>query len=353
MTPFLLKPTGKDYIWGGTRLRDEFHKNLPLEPLAETWECSTHPDGLSYVVSGEFEGLTLAEVLQAHPEFMGTSPSVASSNKLPVLIKFIDARNNLSVQVHPDDDYAYSEENGQEGKTEMWYVVDAEPGAELVFGLNRAVSADELIQSLEKGTFEHYLRRLPVHKDDVFFIPSGTIHAIGRGALIAEIQQSSNLTYRLYDYGRVGKDGKPRELHIDKALAVADLSGSQSPRQPLRVLRYRPGFATESLARCQYFAVSRCLLHSSGVTLPALPESFRVLLCIDGEGELWVPGITDSGNYGSTDSRIYGPTDSRNNGFTDSGIQGITFRKGDTVFIPATAPELLLSGQAEFLLTRG
>lgn len=345
MTAFLLKPTGKDYIWGGTRLRDEFHKDLPLEPLAETWECSTHPDGPSYVASGEFNGHTLSEVLQAHPEFMGTSPSVASSRTLPVMIKLIDARNNLSVQVHPDDDYAYKEENGQEGKTEMWYVVDAEPGAELVFGLNRAVSAEELRQSLEKGTVEHYLRHLPVHKDDVFFIPSGTIHAIGRGALIAEIQQNSNLTYRLYDYGRVGKDGKPRELHIDKALAVADLSGSQNPRQPLRLLRYRPGFATESLARCQYFAVSRCLLHSPEVTLPALPESFRVLLCIDGEGELRVPGITDLGNNGFTDSGT--------NGSTDSGNQGITFRKGDTVFIPATAPALLLSGQAEFLLTRG
>ena len=322
MRAFLLRPSGKDYIWGGTRLRDEFHKDLPQDPLAETWECSTHPDGPSYVASGEWTGRTLAEVLEAHPELLGNSPSVAGKEGMHVLIKFIDARNDLSVQVHPDDGYAYVEENGQAGKTEMWYVVDAEPGARLVFGLNRAVSKEELRQSLENGTLEKYMNWVPVHKNDVFFIPSGTIHAIGRGALITEIQQSSNLTYRLYDYGRLGKDGKPRELHVDKALAVADLSGSQNPRQPMRVLRYRPGFATESLAHSRYFEVSRCLLHSSDIVLQAMPESFRVLTCLDGEGQLREAG------------------------------GALTFRKGDTLFIPATAPEMHLSGEAEFLLTR-
>lgn len=325
MTPFLLRPSGKDYIWGGTRLKDEFHKELPLDPLAETWECSTHPDGPSYVASGEWKGRTLADVLKECPSLLGTSPSVSASQGMHVLIKFIDARNDLSVQVHPDDEYAYVEENGQAGKTEMWYVVDAEPGAQLVFGLNRVVPADELRQSIENGTIGKYLHWVPVHKNDVFFIPSGTIHAIGRGTLIAEIQQNSNLTYRLYDYGRLGKDGKPRELHVDKALAVADLSGSQSPRQPLRVLRYRPGFATESLAHSRYFEVSRCLLHSQDIVLTALPESFRVLICLDGEGML------------------------REDGHPEENLQ---FRKGDTVFIPATASEMHLSGQAEFLLTR-
>lgn len=322
MRTFLLRPSGKDYIWGGTRLKDEFHKDLPLDPLAETWECSTHPDGPSYVASGEWTGLTLAEVLEAHPELLGNSPSVTATKGMHVLIKFIDARNDLSVQVHPNDEYAYVEENGQAGKTEMWYVVDAEPGAKLVFGLNRAVSQEELRQSLENNTLEKYMNWVPVHKNDVFFIPSGTIHAIGRGALIAEIQQSSNLTYRLYDYGRLGKDGKPRELHVDKALAVSDLSGAQNPRQPLRVLRYRPGFASESLAHSRYFEVSRCLLHSSDILLPALPESFRVLTCLDGEAEL------------REENEI------------------LTFRKGDTVFIPATSPGIHLSGQTEFLLTR-
>ena len=170
---------------------------------------------------------------------------------------------------------------------------------------------------------ERYLRYVLVHKDDVFFIAAGTIHAIGRGALIAEIQQSSNLTYRLYDYGRLGKDGKPRPLHIDKALAVANLTGSQDPRQPMRVLRYHPGFARESLSRCPYFQVDRCLLNASNIALEALPESFRVLLCLSGEGRL------------------------------QEGVESLPFRKGQTVFIPATATDLTLSGDATFLLIRG
>lgn len=321
MKTVLLRPSGKDYIWGGTRLKREFGKSgLPQDPLAETWECSTHPDGPSWVASGPESGLTLGEWLAAHPDYLGSSPSV--SGGIPVLVKLIDARENLSVQVHPDDAYAAREENGQAGKTEMWYVVDAELGAKLVFGLNRETSREELRASIGRGTLEQYLNYVPVRRDDIFFIPSGTIHAIGRGVLIAEIQQNSNLTYRLYDYGRLGKDGRPRQLHVEKALAVADLSGSQDVRQQLRLLRYRPGFAQESLSRCRYFAVDRCLLNADGIAMPPLPESFRVLLCLDGAGQVQEAG------------------------------ERLSFQKGDTLFIPATTPELTLSGRAEFLLVR-
>lgn len=321
MKTVLLRPSGKDYIWGGTRLKREFGKAaLPQDPLAETWECSTHPDGPSWVASGPERGLTLGEWLAEHPDYLGSSPSV--SGGIPVLVKFIDARENLSVQVHPDDAYAAREENGQAGKTEMWYVVDAEPGAKLVFGLNRETSREELRASIGRGTLEQYLNYVPVRRDDIFFIPSGTIHAIGRGVIIAEIQQNSNLTYRLYDYGRLGKDGRPRQLHVEKALAVADLSGSQDVRQQLRLLRYRPGFAQESLSRCRYFAVDRCLLNADGIAVKPLPESFRVLLCLEGAGEMQEAG------------------------------ERLPFRKGDTLFIPATASELTLSGRAEFLLVR-
>ena len=324
MKSFLLRPSGKDYIWGGRRLKTEFGKAfLPEEPLAESWECSVHPDGPSYVASGPEEGKPLSEILAVHSEYVGSSLSLRDCQGLPVLIKFIDACNDLSVQVHPDDQYASREENGQAGKTEMWYVVDAEPGAQLVFGLNRKTSPGELRRSLEENKLERYLRYVPVHKDDVFFIAAGTIHAIGRGAIIAEIQQSSNLTYRLYDYGRLGKDGKPRPLHIDKALAVSDLSGNQNPRQPMRVLCYHPGFASESLCRCPYFQVDRCLLNADQITLESLPESFRVLLCISGSGIL------------------------------NEGGEQLSFRKGQTVFVPATATDLTISGQAIFLLVRG
>lgn len=326
MSPFLLSPAGKDYIWGGERLKSLFGKVSDLSPLAESWECSVHPDGPSHVASGPFAGRTLVEVLAEHPALLGTSFSALG--ELHILVKLIDAKRDLSVQVHPDDDYACREEGGQQGKTEMWYVLDAEPGASLVFGLGRAAKADELRAALADSSFESMLRYIPVRPGDVFYIPSGTIHAIGGGILLVEVQQNSNLTYRLYDYGRLGKDGRPRPLHVDKALAVADLSAAQPPRQSLRVLRFRPGFAEEELCTCPYFQVWRCRLDAgpgaaaSHILLPALPESYRVLLCTEGEGVL-------------------------------AGEEELRFRKGDTVFIPATCGELRLSGRADFLLIRG
>ena len=241
--PLLLRPSGKDYLWGGSRLNDEFEKGIDLSPLAETWECSTHPDGPSYVVGGEFDGRELAEVLREHPEYLGERHE--GENKLPILIKFIDAKKDLSVQVHPTDEFAREYENGQLGKTEMWYVLDAGKEASLLYGLKRDCSADEMRKAITDGTVMNYLQKVPVKKDDVFFIEAGTIHAICAGALVAEIQENSNLTYRLYDYDRVGKDGRKRELHVDKALRVANLKSSAEPRQPLRVLRYRQGAAFE------------------------------------------------------------------------------------------------------------
>jgi len=347
VTPFRLNPAGKDYLWGGERLKTLYGKVSALSPLAESWECSVHPDGPSTVATGSFSGKALPELLAEHPEFLGHSPSARGG--LHVLVKLIDAKGDLSVQVHPDDDYAFREEGGQQGKTEMWYVLDAEPGACLVFGLDRAATADEVRAGLAAGTFESMVRRVPVQCGDVFYIPSGTIHAIGGGILLAEVQQNSNLTYRLYDYGRLGKDGRPRDLHIDKALAVADLSGAQSVRQPMRTLRYRPGFGEELLCECPYFQVSRCLLNSDAlgepdasspaagagtgpsIVLPPLPESYRVLLCTDGAGAL-----SEKAGAGSA---------------TEPGE--LRFRKGDTVFIPATCGALTLSGRAEFLLIRG
>ena len=321
--PFLLKPTGKEYLWGGTRLNDEFAKGIGLNPLAETWECSTHPDGPSTVASGTFAGQTLAEVLDAHPEFLG---SRHPDGKFPLLIKFIDAKKDLSVQVHPDDDYARTHENGQNGKSEMWYVLDAQKGAKLVYGLQHDCTEQELRQAIADGTLMNHLQQVPIRKDDLFFIRAGTIHAIGAGALVAEIQENSNLTYRLYDYDRVGKDGQKRELHIDKALQVANLQSSAEPRQPLRVLKYRQGVASELLTRCKYFEVYRMLVNSERrqqVHYRADEVSFRVLLCVDGCGTIRFDGGE------------------------------ITFYKGDCIFVPANSAVLTIHGQAQFLDVRG
>ena len=322
--PLLLRPAGKDYLWGGSRLNDEFEKGIDLSPVAETWECSTHPDGPSYVVGGEFDGMKLAEVLRNHPEYLGERHR--GMTELPILIKFIDAKKDLSVQVHPTDEYAREHEKGQLGKTEMWYVLDAGRDAKLVYGLKRDSSEGEMRKAIANGTLMNYLQQVPVRKDDLFFIEAGTIHAIGAGTLVAEIQENSNLTYRLYDYDRTGKDGKKRELHIDKALKVANLKSSAEPRQPLRVLRYRQGAALELLTRCKYFEVYRMLINTERrqkVHYRADEIAFRVLLCVNGCG-------TISCEDGSME-----------------------FYKGDCIFVPADSEVLTISGQAQFLDVRG
>lgn len=322
--PLLLRPSGKDYLWGGNRLNDEFEKGLDLIPLAETWECSTHPDGPSYVVGGEFDEQELAQVLREYPEYLGERHR--GENTLPILIKFIDAKKDLSVQVHPTDDYAQKHEKGQLGKTEMWYVLDASKDAKLVYGLKHDRTEEQLRQAIMNGTVIKELQWVPVKKDDLFFIEAGTIHAIGAGALVAEIQENSNLTYRLYDYDRVGKDGKKRELHIDKALKVANLRSSAEPRQPLRVLKYRQGVASELLTRCKYFEVYRMIVNTERrqqVHYHADEIAFRVLLCVNGCGTI---------------------------SYTDGSI---TFYKGDCIFVPADSEVLTIHGQAQFLDVRG
>lgn len=318
--PFLLKPAAKDYLWGGNRLNTEFGKNIDLSPLAETWECSVHPAGESIIASGPFKKRTLRSVLESHPEFMGTN--AISRSDLPVLVKFIDADQDLSIQVHPDDAYARSHENGQSGKTELWYILDAEPGATIVYGLKYPLSRNEAEEELLRGDFTKYLNYVPVKKGDVFLIKAGTIHAINHGVLAAEIQESSDLTYRLFDYHRLDKNGKERPLNISGALDVADLSALQPPQQPMHVLHYQRGFATERLCRCPYFQVDRVLLNTavvrSMVPIQTTNYTFRILLCIDGCGVM------------RTDEDLF-------------------FFKGDCIFIPAGSKPAHLHGSAKFL----
>lgn len=320
--PFLLKPAAKDYLWGGNRLNDDFSKHIDLSPLAETWECSTHPDGLSLVSGGAFDGQSLKSVLAAHPELGGAS--LLPGGELPILIKLIDAKEDLSVQVHPDDEYAKTHEQGSLGKNEMWYVLDAAPQTHLVYGFNRDIDKATLRKSLSEGTVEKHLQYVPIEKDDVFYIEAGQVHAIGAGALIAEIQETSNLTYRLYDYGRVDKYGLPRPLHIEKALDVANLHGSAQPRQPMRVLRYQKGCASELLCRCRYFQVERLLINTERqrrlADCPISAHSFQALLCVGGCGVL----------------------------FPEEG-EPLPFFRGDCLFIPAGSVPIKLHGKAQLL----
>ena len=215
MSVLKLLPAYKDYLWGGHRLVDEYNKEYDGDILAETWELSCHPDGPSRIANGRYAGKTLEEYIEAEGKgVLGTH--CRRFRDFPILIKFIDAKQDLSVQVHPDNRYALKNE-GQYGKTEMWYVVDAGEDATLYYGFKEEISKEEFAERIENDTVLDVLNKVPVQKGDVLFIESGTIHAIGADILIAEIQQNSNVTYRVYDYGRVGKDGKKRDLHIEKA----------------------------------------------------------------------------------------------------------------------------------------
>jgi len=320
-----LKPVGKDYLWGGTRLREEYGKKIDLTPLAETWECSVHPDGPSVVVNGEFKGKTLADVLKDHPEYLGSKVSNGCEDteaELPVLIKFIDAKRDLSVQVHPSDEYARIYEH-QNGKTEMWYVLDAEEGSSLIYGFQHKVTEEILRKAVATGTLDKHLQKVEVHKGDVFFVPSGTVHGIGAGILIAEIQESSNVTYRVYDYERVDKDGKKRELHFDKAVQVMNMDIAPDVSQKPRKVHYYPGCSRELLCRCKYFEAERIRV-SLGMELPFLDTSFQVLLCLNGEGRIT----------------------------TDNMRRPLLFQKGETMFLPAGIGSCGILGEAELLKIR-
>lgn len=314
----MLTPSAKDYLWGGSRLNDDFNLGIPVSPFAEAWVCSTHPDGQSLV-----DGEQLGTVLRNNPSWLGTHVLATTDGRpeLPILIKLIDAKQDLSVQVHPDDDYAIKHE-GQWGKTEMWYVLAARKDSELIYGFMENMEQEQVRAMIEDGTIARHLNHIPVHKDDVFFIESGTVHAIGSGCLVAEIQESSNVTYRLYDYDRVDKWGNKRELHIDKALEVCNLCSSAAPRQPMRVLKYKNGSASELLTRCKYFQVERMLLNTENRMLAEFQtgsNSFHALLCVDGCGLLYGDGVM------------------------------LPFFKGDCIFVPADSIKLKLHGKAQIL----
>ena len=313
-----LIPAGKDYLWGGTRLREEYGKKIDLTPLAETGECSVHPDGPSYVANGTYKGETLAEVLTAHPEYRGTK---VENGEFPVLVKFIDAKKDLLVQVHPSDEYA-REHEGDNGKTEMRYVIDADEGASLIYGFQHEVTEKILRKAVETGTLDNHLQKVPVHKGDTYFVPAGTVYGIGEGLLLAEVQENSNVTYRVYDYDRVDKNGKKRKLHFDKAVHVMDMGIAPDVKQKKRLVKYYPGCSRELLCRCKYFETERIQV-TKGFSFSVREESFQVLICLEGYGQVGVDGD-----------------------------KPVRFTKGETVFLPAGIGRSLIIGDTSILKIR-
>ena len=311
MAVLKLKPSCKDYIWGGHRLVEEYGKVYDGDVLAETWELSCHPDGPSYIVNGVYAGQTLQQYIDAEgKDVLGTH--CRRFKEFPILTKFIDAKDNLSIQVHPDNRYALKNE-GQYGKTEMWYVMDAGKDAFLYYGFKKEIDKEEFSRRIEEDTLLEVLNAVPVQKGDVLFIESGTIHAIGKDILIAEIQQNSNVTYRVYDYGRVGKDGKKRDLHIEKALAVTK-----------RVPIIKDKSSYPHIADCDYFTVDK--LNLDGNIMKKMEghvsdESFASILILDGQGT-----ITSHG-------------------------ESLDFRKGDSFFVSAGNGDYIVEGTCDALIT--
>ncbi|MDD7280722.1 MAG: class I mannose-6-phosphate isomerase, partial [Erysipelotrichaceae bacterium] len=279
MSIIKLNPAFKDYLWGGTKLKENFGKKTDLDIVAESWELSVHPDGPSTVASGEYEGKTLPEYLDIVGKGVLGTKGNAFEN-FPILIKFIDAKGSLSIQVHPDNEYALRVEH-EYGKTEMWYIMDCEPGAFLYYGVNKAITKEEFKERIENNTLLDVLKAVPVHKGDVFFIPSGTIHAIGAGIQICEIQQNSNSTYRVYDFGRVGKDGKPRELHIQKAIDVSNLNPMESDFKPCGPTTIQGDAKVTMMATCHEFTTY--VVDVDGQTTWNVDdESFGSVIVLDG-----------------------------------------------------------------------
>lgn len=265
-----LSPACKAYLWGGTTLVRRYGKTPPRLPLAESWELSCHPDGPALVAAGPGRGHTLPDYLAAKGAGV-LGHNCEGLPEFPILIKLIDAKKPLSVQVHPNNDYAYAHE-GQPGKTEMWVILESAPNAFLYLGFRQPVSEGEVRAAVENGTLPTLLHRVPVCPGDAFVIPAGTVHAIGAGIVLAEVQQSSNLTYRLYDYGRQDADGKPRPLHLEKALQVLCYGAGPAPPP-----------AHGHLAATDYFVVDRVAI-AGGVDGMADEDSFTALLVTEGQG---------------------------------------------------------------------
>ncbi len=284
--PFRLSSVQKSPVWGGTKLLTDRGKRSDSPTVGESWELTVRKNENSMIENGAFAGQTLGNVIK---QFGGglIAPDYADAN-FPLLIKLIDACDKLSVQVHPDDAYAKKVENDR-GKTEMWYILSADDNAEIVFGLADGVGKAEFANAVNAGKTDSALRHVPVKSGDVFFIPAGLVHAIGRGILIAEIQQNCDLTYRVYDYGRRDKNGNLRELHIGKALDVAR-PFTNAEIGAVRFSRQSPSLAGgECLADCKFFRVEKLAVHGD-VTLPD-SDRMRHLLCVDGSCEMLSDGV--------------------------------------------------------------
>ncbi len=313
--PMTFEPVYKDYPWGGNRIAETFSRKLPPGIYAESWEIADHADGMSVVANGVLKGRTLRELLEDHPEaILG---SRVEGGKFPLLIKLIDARQKLSVQVHPDDEAAA--EFGGDPKTEMWYML-GDNDTRVFCGLKDGVTRESFLQAVEDGTSGDTMRPIPVSKYDAIFVRGGRVHAIDEGCLILEIQQNSNTTYRIYDWGRVGNDGKPRELHIDEAVNVINWNDTGNPLVSSELCVDTETFKCWKVLECEYFQLEK-LQFSAPLEVSMDGTTFHALFVADGDAEL------------AWDDQFFAVS------------------AGTSVLVPAVLPAYTLSGKATVLRT--
>ena len=272
-----LKPVFTENVWGGTRLKSDFGYDIPYDRTGECWGIAAHPHGDNVILNPEFEGETLAGLWKKRPELFGN----LSGGRFPLLIKIIDAKDNLSIQVHPDDAYAAEHENGSLGKTECWYVLDCPENAQLVIGHN-ARTREELADMIHSGRWKELLRYVPVKKGDLIPIPAGTVHAITSGMLVLETQQNSDITYRMYDYDRL-MNGKPRQLHVQQCIDVVKVPAAPAESSVIHAQKMGEN-SWAMMYACEYFNVYRMQL--DGETDQEMDEPFVDVSIVDGEGEL-------------------------------------------------------------------
>jgi len=288
--PLKFAPVFKERVWGGRAL-ERYGYALPPGPIGEGWLIADHPNGVSRVVNGPLAGQGLDAVREAYGEaWFGTRGSRSDNGRFPLLVKLLDCNDDLSVQVHPADGYA-GLPPGEPGKTEMWYVLSAKPDARIICGLKSGVDRAAMERAIAEDRIMDTLNVMPVQAGDVFYIPAGTVHALCAGVVVAEIQQNSDTTYRLYDYGRLGLDGKPRELHIEDALNVTDFSsGGQNLRSGSET---EPG-KWRKLASSPYFLTEKAVVRGP-LEAETSPESFTVLIIAEGEGTIrWEDGALEA-----------------------------------------------------------
>ncbi|GAA0304189.1 mannose-6-phosphate isomerase [Gracilibacillus halotolerans] len=312
--PILLQPVFQERIWGGQKLKTQFNYDLPFEQTGEAWVISAHPNGPSVIKNGPLAGKTLLDAWENHGSLFNKSKE--NENAYPLLVKILDAADDLSVQVHPDDQFAREVEKVPYGKTECWYVLHAEEGAELILG-HHAETQEELDEMINNGEWDQLLRRVPVIAGDFVYVPSGTVHAIGKGIVILEIQQSSDITYRVYDYERTDAAGNKRELHLDRAKQVTTI-----PHQDItldQTQQTKNGMEIKKLVEETYFSVYHWTLN--GEVFLTRDGDFLQASVIGGAAK-----ITIDGNH-------------------------FEVEKGSHFIIPATVEEFIISGNAEIVVS--